>query len=171
MVAGPVFVFGVARPVWGFGVAYIEQSACERLIVDDQVKQLVKKMRIHGASTAVIAKHLVLNPNSVKTLCRRQGWAPDACFEQVSDPRGVWCRQCGEKIMVGMGMKRRWFCCQECRRVWWKNHPEESRRKAFYHFTCCCCGRGFVAYGNVKRKYCTHACYIRDRFHRAGEVG
>lgn len=32
------------------------------------------------------------------------------------------------------------------------------------------CGKAFVAYGNKDRKYCSHDCYIRDRFYQAEDV-
>ena len=30
-------------------------------------------------------------------------------------------------------------------------------------------GREFTAYGNSRWKYCSHACYIKDRFGGGGE--
>ena len=29
---------------------------------------------------------------------------------------------------------------------------------------CARCGKPFTAYGNAGRKYCSHSCYIADRF-------
>lgn len=37
-------------------------------------------------------------------------------------------------------------------------------RKAVYAYTCAHCGKPFTAYGNKERKYCSHNCYISDRF-------
>jgi hypothetical protein len=40
-----------------------------------------------------------------------------------------------------------------------------------YHFTCIACGKRFSAYGKADRKYCSHECYINDRFYReAGDA-
>ena len=47
---------------------------------------------------------------------------------------------------------------------WWNSHLDLVKRKAIYHFTCPTCGREFTAYGNAHRKYCSHSCYIEDRF-------
>lgn len=41
---------------------------------------------------------------------------------------------------------------------------EEVNRKANYSCTCAFCGKQFTSYGNKHRKYCSHACYINDRF-------
>lgn len=43
-------------------------------------------------------------------------------------------------------------------------HPEAVKQKAVYTFTCPECGKEFTAYGNAKRKYCSHDCYIAARF-------
>lgn len=56
------------------------------------------------------------------------------------------------------------FCSDNCRTAWWNAHPEKVNRRAVYHFTCAHCGKPFTAYGNAKRKYCSHACYIADRY-------
>ena len=34
---------------------------------------------------------------------------------------------------------------------------------------CAYCGQPFQSYGNQTRKYCSHECYIHDRFWRAEE--
>lgn len=41
-------------------------------------------------------------------------------------------------------------------------------RKAFYPLICAECGKEFLSYGNRKRKYCSHACYIKARFQKGG---
>ena len=79
------------------------------------------------------------------------------------------CRECGAALVQTEGMKTRVFCSVECRKKWWKEHPEMLNKKAVYPYTCAGCGREFTAYGNSKRKYCSHACYIKDRFKGGGE--
>lgn len=74
------------------------------------------------------------------------------------------CRECGKPLVQVDGMKRRVFCSKECRVKWWKEHPERLNQRAVYQYTCPHCGKPFSAYGNSKRKYCSHACYISDRF-------
>jgi hypothetical protein len=48
--------------------------------------------------------------------------------------------------------------------AWWKEHPERLNRKAVYGLVCAGCGKPFESYGNRYRKYCSHDCYIKDRF-------
>ena len=60
------------------------------------------------------------------------------------------------------------FCSDECRRHWWSAHQDELKKKptALYEKECAYCHKPFVAYGNKNRKYCSHECYVRDRFFR-----
>jgi len=74
------------------------------------------------------------------------------------------CPQCGALLTQTPGRKRVKFCSDNCRTAWWNAHPEKVNRKAVYHFTCAHCGKPFTAYGNTQRKYCSHACYIADRY-------
>lgn len=56
-----------------------------------------------------------------------------------------------------------------CRRVWWKEHPDQRnlKKENFVKHICVNCGKYFTTYGmaTVNRKYCSHDCYINDRFH------
>lgn len=51
-----------------------------------------------------------------------------------------------------------------CRWKWWNSHLHLVQRKAVYHIKYQHCGREFEIYGNSRRKYCCHACYIAERF-------
>ena len=79
------------------------------------------------------------------------------------------CLNCGKVLIQLSGRKQKKFCCQECRTAWWNAHPEAVKQKAIYSFTCPKCGKEFTAYGNAKRKYCSHSCYIAARY-KGGDV-
>ena len=40
----------------------------------------------------------------------------------------------------------------------------QVQRKAYTTFVCLACGKQVTVYGNDKRKYCSHDCYIEHRF-------
>ncbi len=76
------------------------------------------------------------------------------------------CKFCGKKIIRNPRSGKKLFCSDDCRRAWWRKHPEEAKRgeNAVYECECAYCKRTFISYGNSKRKYCCHDCYIQDRF-------
>ena len=82
------------------------------------------------------------------------------------------CRQCGRPLVQNRTGRRRYFCCDPCRRAWWREHPEELHHspEATYIITCKQCGKKFTSYGNRNRKYCSHKCYIYHRFYLEPEV-
>lgn len=133
--------------------------------MDGFQKEQIRNLRREGMSYAKIAKRVDVSRDAVISFCRRNG------LQEIKKPIPVVntdaadvCRECGKPLIQVDGMKRRVFCSKECRVKWWKEHPERLNQKAVYQYTCPHCGKPFSAYGNSKRKYCSHACYISDRF-------
>lgn len=129
----------------------------------EEIRQRVVELRRRSWSYGQIASEVGLSRNSVKSICRRAAIVIDQPGEQ---PAAECCDHCREPLPE-RGRGRR-FCSTTCRLAWWHAHPERLNRKAVYTFTCHHCGTRFSAYGNNRRKYCTHACYIRDRFATRG---
>ena len=120
-------------------------------------KQQIKKLRQDGYGYATIATSLGLTKNQVSAFCRRNGLGNTA-------KNVVACKHCGKLIKIIPKQKPRKFCSDVCRIAWWNSHPGCVNRKAVYAYTCAHCGKPFTAYGNKERKYCSHGCYIADRF-------
>ena len=133
--------------------------------MDGFQKEQIRNLRREGFSYAEIAKQVDVSRDAVISFCRRNG------LQKIKKPISAAktdaadvCRKCGKPLVQVDGMKRRVFCSKECRVKWWKEHPERLNQKAVYQYTCLYCGKPFSAYGNSKRKYCSHTCYISDRF-------
>lgn len=126
-------------------------------------KDQIRSMRLQGVGYGTIARALGLAENTVHTYCRRNGLGAES-------KNTIPCKHCGKLIKKVPKRKPRKFCSDACRSAWWNSHPECITRKAVYEFTCACCGEGFTAYGNRKRKYCSHNCYIQHRFGEAGDL-
>jgi endogenous inhibitor of DNA gyrase (YacG/DUF329 family) len=130
---------------------------------EEKVKVL--QMRQEGLKPNQIAADLGLSMNTVKSFYRRHALNSVNHEKPIDRTTGTSCKQCAKPLKQNLKSKPKKFCSDRCRREWWKaNAAGSSNRKAFYQLTCSCCGKAFTSYGNNKRKYCSHRCYISDRF-------
>lgn len=129
----------------------------------DAEKEKVRFWRCEGLSYGVIAARLGVSENTIKSHCRRNNLTGIAAKQAI-----LVCRHCGKPLAGLPKAKQRKFCSEACRRAWWKAHPELVHRDAFYPMVCAHCGKEYKSYGNDKRKYCSHACYITARFGKGG---
>ena len=143
-------------------------------MTDIQAKQ-IREFRMKGVGYKAIASVLGLSRDSVRNYCKSHGldgYASEVAANiQEQTQMEITCPRCGQVIeQPNIGRKRK-FCSEKCRREWWAAHPEESRKKeaAFYEKTCVYCGQHFTVYGNKNRRYCSHECYVHDRFWREEE--
>lgn len=137
----------------------------------DDEKRMIYRLRNEGMSYAKISVQLGISENTVKSYCRRNdlGNAGQDGSDSAMPVEETVCMQCGKKLCRIPKQKPRKFCSEDCRRAWWKaNNIDTPNRRAYYRLTCVCCGREFESYGNKDRKYCSHACYIKDRFKGGG---
>ena len=143
-------------------------------MTDAQAKQ-IRELRMKGVGYRAIASVTGLSRDIVRNYCRSNGLDGFAAAVTLNKKeqmqQGAACLCCGQTIeQPGIGRKRK-FCRDACRREWWANHPEavEKRKAAIYEKTCVYCGNPFTIYGNKTRKYCSHDCYVHDRFWREEE--
>ena len=139
----------------------------------NEQKHSVYKLRAEGFGYKKIASILQLPESTVKSHIRRSpsvGSGPihSAPTDVDSPVSAVFCPQCGEPVPRTPGRKKRRFCSDRCRQLWWNGHLDTVSRKAFYHYICPVCGKSYSAYGKKNRKYCSHICYIEGRFRNAG---
>ncbi len=131
----------------------------------NEQRKRITGLRQQGYGYTAVANAVGLSKDSVKAFCRSHGLA--GVKAETNSLVEIWtdvCLNCGVTLINRPGAKRKKFCCPECRQAWWNAHPDRVTRKAIYQFTCPACGKPFTAYGNAGRKYCSHACYIADRY-------
>ena len=121
----------------------------------------IERLRRSGASYNKISTTLNLSKNTIKSYCQRNNLGGAISNDSKQNDS---CRNCGQLLGNGQGIKQKRFCSNKCRMSWWKQHPENINRKAVYSFNCVNCGAEFTAYGNGSRKYCSHGCYVAVRF-------
>lgn len=85
-------------------------------------------------------------------------------FTEVATTEKIPCLQCGKEVAQAPGRKKKKFCSDACRSKWWAAHPKQIRYKLNRTINCAFCGKAFQIHGGQKRKYCSHDCYIKDRF-------
>ena len=143
-------------------------------------KEKIILMRTQGIGFSEIASNVNISRDTVKSFCMRNKItvinSDDKCKfcgnplvqkEKVkkkfinSDDK---CKFCGNPLVQKEKVKKKLFCCNKCRLDWWHKNPDKLSRKATYSFICAGCGKPFSAYGNNHRKYCSHQCYIKERF-------
>lgn len=129
----------------------------------NEQKEKIIEFREQGYGYSSIASALGLTKNQVSAFCRRNRLSGEKGSGDALSVTDV-CRNCGKPLTQPIKKKPIKFCCKECRTAWWNSHQDKVNRKALYSYTCPHCGKAFTAYGNSHRKYCSHACYIAERF-------
>jgi transcription initiation factor IIE alpha subunit len=114
-------------------------------------KEIIK-LKNSGLGYKSIAKQTGISVNTVRSIIRK-----------YMGKEG-FCRNCGEPL-TGNGKQQ--FCSRHCRYEWHKQNGEILTGSVNYEQKCKYCGNTFHSYGNSKRKYCSHECYIKDRY---GEI-
>lgn len=121
-------------------------------------KDTISRLRRTGLNFSAIAESVGLPVGTVKTFCYRNAVTPS-----VATDKHV-CLCCGKEVPQNPGRKEKKFCSDRCRNTWWNRNLDKVNRKANYKIICACCKKEFISYGNASRKYCSHECYVEDRF-------
>ena len=134
----------------------------------EEEKRKIFDLWSQGYGATRIARELRINVNTVKSYCRRHGLIGDRAEKPLllNDQKvdELQCKCCGAPVIQKDGVKRKIFCSDKCRLTWWNDHQDLTQRKAEYSFICQNCGKMFKVYGNKRRKFCSHVCYIESRY-------
>lgn len=139
-------------------------SGCSALLCESEVtmtnseKQRITELRRDGAGVTQIADTLCLSVNTVKAFLRRNRMRADS---EENPPK---CKHCGKALIQQPKAKTKKFCGDVCRFAWWRAHRGEMNSKNMVTRPCHNCGKNFEAYEKANQKYCSHFCYVKDRF-------
>lgn len=127
----------------------------------ERQEQQIRELRSRGKGYKSIANATGLSRDAVRYFCKRNGLVA-ADFKA-----GESCPNCGKPLTQPRTGRRKRFCCEGCRRAWWKKHSAAGLRgsDALYRLTCAHCSKPFDSYGNSHRLYCSRRCYFAERFH------
>lgn len=116
----------------------------------DNEKRRILELRDMGYGYQRIANELGITVGSVRNYCSKMG------------SRGL-CKECGKELKLVPGKKKKVFCSDKCRFIWWNKHRGELKHKVMNKVTCKCCGTEFISFTNSKRTYCSVECYNKIR--------
>ncbi|MGO1368527.1 helix-turn-helix domain-containing protein [Senegalia sp. (in: firmicutes)] len=136
----------------------------------DYERQEIYKLRKEGLGYKAIGTMLGLTRDTVRSFCRRNNLGGNGKIVslniEVMKDKKLLCLNCGKFMKVKNKGRPRKYCSDKCRRTWWKENQDKTvqREASTYKHTCLYCGEEFSVYGNKKRKFCSHDCYIKYRF-------
>ncbi len=113
----------------------------------------IDMLRAEGRGYRSIAAALSLPENRVKAWCRRH---------PLTDSLECVCPVCGNCVTQTPHKRKKKFCSDKCRYVWWASHPEERKKTAGYEHICPGCGKTFRT-GRAESRYCCISCYAAAR--------
>lgn len=138
-------------------------------MTETQGEQIIA-LRKRGMGYKRISCIVNLSRDSVRSYCKTRGLTGYAGGDTDLGKQmktGNACKFCGQKVEKKSTGRPKKFCCENCRRKYWKIHRSEIKRsnKATYIRSCAYCHQVFESYGNKGRKYCCHEHYILNRFY------
>jgi len=69
----------------------------------------------------------------------------------------IYCKNCGKEAVCLPGYKKKVFCSDSCRMLWWSKNQKEIKHKLYTHI-CKACGKEFTSFRKesvVCSKQCT----------------
>ena len=122
-----------------------------------ELERKIIDYRKAGLGYKKIASILNISKNSVASFCKRN----DVDIEGSNEVS--YCKECGLPFNVDKKHPNKRFCSLTCKNRWWNKNRNKDNLKTFI---CPVCGASFLASISSKRKYCSHACYIKSRYHK-----
>ena len=121
--------------------------------MNEKQKNKLMKFKNEGRSYKEMASALSVSEGTVKSFFSRKKIKDEEIY--------VVCKNC--KIPLDKRSSNKKFCSDLCRYKWWRKNAE-GNRKCVKINVCKNCNKKFKSYDNKERKYCSHKCYIEDRF-------
>ena len=131
--------------------------------MDKTIERKITEYRKEGYGYKKIASLLDISKNTIATFCKRNNLGAGS----TSDVK--YCKYCGTAYLIDRDHKNKIFCSMACRNKWWNEHRLEVYKDRLVAKTCPVCDKEFSSYRSTRRKYCSHACYIKARCFKRGD--
>ena len=136
----------------------------------NQQEEQIRLLRAQGVGYRNIGNLVHLSRDTVRNYCKSHnlsGYNPAVKLNirKMMEDKTV-CSYCGAPLEQNHTGRPKRFCSDGCRTKWWAQNRDKIQvsPSAVYEFTCKHCAKTFIAYGNKKRIYCCHDCYVKDRY-------
>ena len=133
-------------------------------MMSEQEKQYIVKQRVLGKSFVQIGRELGRGESSVRYAFHHiMGKEPKAHKTTPATVTGAGtsttpkCKYCGRDFERSVLSGKQLFCSSHCRNAW----SNEQKRRTPYGRVCEQCGRGFTAFGNPHKRFCSRK-YFAD---------
>jgi len=123
--------------------------------LNESQKDKILKLKSSGRSYKEIASALSISEGTVKSFFSRK--------RLKSDENNNVCKNCGVTLEKSSRSNVKKFCSNLCIYKWWRKNTENNRKCVKIN-VCKNCSKKFGSYDNKDRKYCSHECYIENRF-------
>lgn len=120
-------------------------------------KEQIESLRKEGLGYKKIAQLTGINLNTIKSFCRSNKLTS-------TDLLAFKCANCKSPLISTPKKKAKKFCCDKCRILWWNRNRNLLKSTAQIKKVCKHCGKEYPSYIRDNRKYCSHSCYILNRF-------
>ena len=107
------------------------------------------KLKENGKSYKEIAEIYGVSKSTISTIVQRN---------KADEANKCIC--CGSRIKIAKIGRKRKFCSNKCKKIWWKEHGSHSKG---IEVTCKNCGIRFVNYESRSRYFCSCECYFAFR--------
>ncbi len=135
-------------------------------MMSEQEKQYIVKQRCLGKSFVQIGRELGRTEDSVRSAFNRivdkkaQRDKTTPLLRPDTETSGTpKCKYCGRDFERPALGGKRLFCSAHCRNAW----GNEQKRRTPYGRVCEQCGRGFTAFGNPHKRFCSRKCFADSR--------
>ena len=115
----------------------------------NQEKIRILKLRDIGLSYKEISVELNIPQSTISTFCIKNKSTLGCCA------------LCKNAFINNIRGRRRKYCCDECRRKWWKSHNEYGHPRINLESTCKCCGKTFISHRSRGASFCSRTCYLK----------
>lgn len=122
-------------------------------MTNEERKLKVIQLKKNGSSYKEISTMLDIPLGTVKSILSRVN-----DFNKNSSS----CKNCGKTIISIKGKKVKVFCSDKCRLTWWNNNRDKGDKR-IYIKKCHNCNEQFKTF-DFNKKYCSHNCYIENRY-------